>query len=58
MQRGFAGGMLQSGGSLESCSSTSPAVPLETGLGASRETARKRRIHTILLKEPKVSANR
>lgn len=53
---GLSGGTLQSGGPLESCCSAAE-VPLETGLGASWETARKRRIHTILLKEPKVSAN-
>lgn len=57
MQTGLAGEILRSGGSLESCFSYLDVVPLETGLGASRETARKRWIHTILLKEPTVSAN-
>ena len=55
---GLAGEILPCGGSLESCFSYLDVVPLETGLGASRETARKKWIHAVLLRDRDGSAQR
>lgn len=58
MRSGLAGEILRSGGSLEIYFRYLDVVPLEAELGTSRETAGKRHIHTILLRDRDRNAQR